>query len=187
MTGLFSTGMTYGGAAAISWGWLLVCTMSFVVALSMAEICSGAPPCVSGISTSTHSAATFNVQLARAHLNGQSLCCAAYPTSGGWYFWSSRLAGDAPGAGALASRVTGWSGSSSHTATQIIRCRSSSGCSWKMPCVYSPAVVLLFTDHPSACALQVQSAWASCNYSRHRVLPGASLPMSLSPVEKLLA
>ena len=41
VTGLFSTGLNYGGAVAISFGWPLVCMMSFIVALSMAEICSG--------------------------------------------------------------------------------------------------------------------------------------------------
>ena len=43
VTGLFSTGLNYGGAVAISFGWPLVCMMSFIVALSMAEICSGPP------------------------------------------------------------------------------------------------------------------------------------------------
>jgi len=42
VTGLFSTGLNYGGAVAISFGWPLVSMMSFIVALSMAEICSGA-------------------------------------------------------------------------------------------------------------------------------------------------
>ena len=49
MTGLFSTGLNYGGAVAVSFGWPLVCTMSFIVALSMAEICSGAPTRVSSL------------------------------------------------------------------------------------------------------------------------------------------
>ena len=42
VTGLFSTGLNYGGAVAVSFGWPLVCMMSFIVALGMAEICSGA-------------------------------------------------------------------------------------------------------------------------------------------------
>lgn len=49
VTGLFSTGLNYGGAVAVSWGWPLVVTMSFVVALSMAEICSGKPRALSGL------------------------------------------------------------------------------------------------------------------------------------------
>lgn len=40
-TALFLTGLFYGGPVAISWGWPLVSIMSFIVCLSMAEICSG--------------------------------------------------------------------------------------------------------------------------------------------------
>ncbi|WVZ54609.1 hypothetical protein U9M48_005379 [Paspalum notatum var. saurae] len=70
VTTLYSTGLAFGGPAAMTLGWFLPGAFTMAVGLSMAEICS------------------------------------AFPTSGGLYFWSARLAGHrwAP----FASWITGW-------------------------------------------------------------------------------
>ncbi|KAG0344731.1 hypothetical protein BG004_004207 [Podila humilis] len=69
LTSLYGTALNGGGPAVIIWGWVVVSVMSFIVAASMAEICS------------------------------------SYPTSGGLYYWSSKLAGDK---GPFYAWVTGW-------------------------------------------------------------------------------
>ncbi|KAG0030251.1 hypothetical protein BGZ81_002885 [Podila clonocystis] len=69
LTSLYGTALNGGGPAVIIWGWVFVSLMSFIVAASMAEICS------------------------------------SYPTSGGLYYWSSKLAGDK---GPFYAWVTGW-------------------------------------------------------------------------------
>ncbi|PSC69717.1 amino-acid permease [Micractinium conductrix] len=43
LTGLYGTGMTYGGPVAVVWGWVLVSFFTLLVALSMAEICGAYP------------------------------------------------------------------------------------------------------------------------------------------------
>lgn len=46
LTGLttqFGTGLNNGGPVVMVWGWVLVCFFSFIVGLSMAEICSSFP------------------------------------------------------------------------------------------------------------------------------------------------
>ncbi|GAB4822974.1 hypothetical protein N2152v2_010020 [Parachlorella kessleri] len=43
LTSLYGTGFAYGGPVAIIWGWVITSTMTLMVALSMAEICSAYP------------------------------------------------------------------------------------------------------------------------------------------------
>ncbi|EYU30018.1 hypothetical protein MIMGU_mgv1a019270mg, partial [Erythranthe guttata] len=55
---LYNQGLTFGGPVTMVYGWPIVGLFTFLVGLSLAEICS------------------------------------AYPTSGGLYFWSSKLCGN---------------------------------------------------------------------------------------------
>lgn len=70
LTPMWGDAMIDAGSMGVIWGWVLVSIFTFLVALSLAEICS------------------------------------AYPTTGGLYFWVSRLATAdwVP----LACWVTGW-------------------------------------------------------------------------------
>lgn len=43
LTSLYGTALNGGGPAVIIWGWVFVSLMSFIVAASMAEICSSYP------------------------------------------------------------------------------------------------------------------------------------------------
>ncbi|CAH9136601.1 unnamed protein product [Cuscuta epithymum] len=67
---LYSNGLNSGGPISFIYGWLIVGTLTMIVGLSMAEICS------------------------------------SYPTSGGLYYWSAKLAG--PSWAPFASWITGW-------------------------------------------------------------------------------
>ncbi|KAL5726581.1 Mitochondrial branched-chain amino acid (BCAA) aminotransferase [Ranunculus cassubicifolius] len=70
ITTLYNTGLKFGGAISIVYGWFIAGFFSLFVGYSMAEICS------------------------------------SYPTSGGLYYWSAKLAG--PNWAPFASWLTGW-------------------------------------------------------------------------------
>ena len=42
-TGLFGTGLAYGGPGSLVWGWVIVSIFTCFIALSMSEICSAFP------------------------------------------------------------------------------------------------------------------------------------------------
>ncbi|KAG8382843.1 hypothetical protein BUALT_Bualt05G0120500 [Buddleja alternifolia] len=142
ITTLFNQGLTFGGPATMVYGWPIVGLFTFMVGLSLAEICSAYPTSgglyfwsaklcgnqwgpfaswltvLTGVTTLYNTGLTFGGPVSVVYgwliagfftmVVGYSMAeiCSSYPTSGGLYYWSAKLAG--PNWAPFASWITGW-------------------------------------------------------------------------------